>query len=290
MFNFILYPVSAILWFWHVIFGGLLGPANGFGWALAVFLLVFTVRSLLIRAAMRQLRSARVTQRLAPQISALRQRYRADNHRLAKEIQQLHADNGSSMFGGLLPALLQIPVFLSLNAVLRGFSPTAQRNHIFDSAGVQSFLDADIFGAKLGNWLSQPAAALQHFGTNRTAMIAVGVPLMLLAGLASYFTMRVSMRRQQRAGDPQSPQLAKVGKLMMYLAPVGVLIAGSLFPLPIGMLLYFLATNLWTLGQTHILGGIVEREQRKAREAEARATAVRQQATRPKPGHRPRRR
>lgn len=290
MFNFILYPVSAILWFWHVIFGGLLGPANGFGWALAVFFLVFTVRSLLIRPALRQLRSARVAQRIAPQLSALRQRYRGDSQRLAIQIQQLHADNGSRMFGGLLPALLQIPVFLSLNAVLRGLTPTAQRNHIFDTAGVRSFLDADIFGAKLGNWISQPAAALQHFGTDRTAMIGVGVPLMLLAGIATYLTMRLSMRRQQRAGITQSPQLAKVGKLMMYLAPAGVLISGSLFPLPIGMLLYFLAINLWTLGQTHILGGLVDREQRQLREAEERAAAARTQASRPKPGQRPRRR
>lgn len=290
MFNFILYPVSAILWFWHLIFSYLLGPANGFGWALAVFFLVFTVRSLLIRPALRQLRSARVAQRLAPQISALRQRHRGDSQRLAKEIQQLHADNGSSMLGGLLPALLQIPVFLSLNAVLRGFSPTAQSNHIFNRSGVESFLNADMFGAKLGNWISQSAAALHHFGTDRAAMIGVGVPLMLLAGIASYLTMRLSMRRQQRAGDTQSPQLATAGKLMMYLAPVGVLISGSLFPLPIGMLLYFLATNLWTLGQTHLLGGNVDREQRQLREADERAAAERKQASRPKAGQRPRRR
>ncbi|MGI8416382.1 MAG: membrane protein insertase YidC [Nakamurella sp.] len=290
MFNFILYPVSAILWFWHAIFGSLLGPANGFGWALAVFFLVFTVRSLLIRPALRQLRSARVAQRLAPQLSALRQRYRGDSQRLAFQIRQLHADSGSSIFGGLLPALLQIPVFLSLNAVLRGFAPTAQSNHIFSSAGVQSFLDADLFGAKLGNWLSQPAAALHHFGTDRAAMVTVGVPLMLLAGSATYLIMRLSMRRQQRAGITQSPQFAKVGALMMYLAPVGVLISGSFFPLPLGLLLYFLATNLWTLGQTHVLGGIVDREQRQLRDAEERAMAERKQASRPKPGQRPRRR
>lgn len=56
------------------------------------------------------------------------------------------------------------------------------------------------------------------------------------------------------------------------------------------MLLYFLAINLWTLGQTHILGGLVDREQRQLREAEERAAAARTQASRPKPGQRPRRR
>lgn len=292
MFNVILYPVSAVLWFWHTIFGAVLGPANGFGWALAILFLVFTMRSLLIRPALRQLRSARSALKLAPQISALRQRYAGDRQRLAQEIQKLHADNGTSMLGGLLPAVLQIPVFLSLTAVLRGFTPTALGNHIFDRAGVESFLNADIFGAKLGNWISQPTVALQHFGTHRTEMIAVGVPLMLLAGIATYLTMRLSMRRQQSfdRNDNRQPagSIQLVGRLMMYLAPAGVLISGSFFPLPIGMLLYFLASNLWTLGQTHILGKVVDGEHWR-QEKEQRAAAVWQRFSKPRAGRKPRR-
>ncbi|MDQ6656927.1 MAG: membrane protein insertase YidC [Actinomycetota bacterium] len=292
MFNFILSPVSAILWFWHLLFGSLFGADNGAGWALAILFLVFTVRALLIRPALRQLRSMQTARKLGPQLSRLRQRYAGDRQRLAREIQQLHADNGSSMLGGLLPALLQIPVFLSLNAVLRGFTPTAQRNHIFDRTGVESFLHADFFGAKLGNWPGQPAATLAHFGTNRSDMLAAGLPLMLLAGIATYLTMRLSMSRQQRlgSGGDQPPGSRRLNRILMYLAPAGVLICGSLFPMPIGMLLYFLATNLWTLGQTHVLGTIVDREQQRLREPQERAAATRQRASRPKPGQRPQRR
>ncbi|MPZ83560.1 MAG: membrane protein insertase YidC [Actinophytocola sp.] len=256
MFDFLLYPVSAILWFWHTAFAGPLGPDSGLAWTLAVVFLVFTVRALLIRPALGQLRSARRTRALAPQLEKLRTKYRKDRQRLARETQKLYADNGVSPLGGCLPALLQIPVFLSLYWVLRDFIPGATSNHVFDRAGVTSFLNADIFGAKLGNWISQPTADLVAFGTSTAHMIAVGVPLMVLAGVATFLTMRASLRRT----EPANPQVATVSRLMMYLAPVGILVSGAFFPVPIAVLLYVLATNAWTFGQQHVLTGVVERE------------------------------
>lgn len=257
MFDLVLFPVSTILWFWHRIFAGPLGPDNGLAWTLAVVFLVFTVRALLIKPALSQLRSARRTRELAPRLEKLRKRYRHDRERLARETRKLYADNGVSPFGGCLPALLQLPVFFSLYWVLRDFTPGARANQVFDRAGVESFLNADIFGAKLGNWISQPALDLAAFGTDRADMIAVGVPLMLVAGAATFLTIRASLRR---AADLGNPQLAAVSRLMMYLAPVGILVSGAFFPVPIAVLVYFLASNVWTFGQQHLLGGLVERE------------------------------
>ena len=61
MFDFLLYPVSAILWFWHTVFAVPFGAASGLAWVLAVAFLVFTVRALLLRPALGQLRTARRT-------------------------------------------------------------------------------------------------------------------------------------------------------------------------------------------------------------------------------------
>lgn len=257
MFDVFLYPVSAVLWFWHLIFSTLLGP-GGTAWVLAVVFLVFTIRALLVRPALSQLRASRRAQKLAPQVQKIREKYRRDRERMAREIQKLHADNGSSPLGGCLPALLQIPAFLSLFWVLRGFAPGAESNSVFDRAGVDSFLNADLFGAKLGNWISQPAADLIAFGTDRAHMVAVGVPLMVLAGLATFLSMRMSLRRQDTT---TSPQLASVSKAMMYLAPIGMLVSGAFFPVPIGVLVYFLAGNLWTFVQQHVLTNLVDGEE-----------------------------
>jgi YidC/Oxa1 family membrane protein insertase len=277
MFDIFLYPVSAILWFWHKTFGTVLGADSGVAWMLAIFFLVFTLRTLLLTPALSQLRAARRNQKLAPQLKKLREKHKNDKQRLAKEIQKLHADNGTSALGGCLPGLLQIPVFLSLFWVLRDFTPSAGSNHVFDRAGVESFLNADLFGAKLGNWLSQPAAHLAAFGTDRPHMIAVGVPLMLIAGIATFLSARMNLRRQL---DP-NPQFAIVGKAMMYLAPVGMLVSGSFFPMPIGVLLYFLGNNLWTFGQQHFLTVVVDREEKREQKPVVVA---------PRPGQKPKRR
>lgn len=256
MFDFLLYPVSAMLWFWHTIFAGPLGPASGLAWALAVVFLVFTVRALLVRPVLVQLRTARRTRELTPRLAQLRKRYSKDPRRLTAETQKLYAEHGLSPLGGCLPALLQLPVFFSLYWVLRDFVPGAASNHVFDRAGVESFLNADIFGARLGNWIGQPAAQLAAAGTDHAHLLAVGLPLMLIAGLATFLTMRASLRRN----PPANPRLESVTRVMAYLAPAGVLVSGVFFPVPIAVLLYLLATNVWTLGQQHVLGGVVERE------------------------------
>ena len=275
MFDIVLYPVSAVLWFWHAVFGALSGPDSGLAWLLAIVFLVFTLRVLLIRPALSQLRAAHRARKLAPQIKKIREKYRGDRQRMATELQKLHADAGTSPLGGCLPALLQIPVFLSLYWVLRDFTPGATTNHVFDHEGVRSFLNADLFGAKLGNWLSQPAAVLQEFGTDRPHMIAVGLPLMLLASTATFLSMRMSLRRQRDA----NPQMATISRLMTYLAPVGMLVSGSFFPVPIGVLLYFLANNVWTFGQQHVLTARVDREE----------TTVKKTVAAPRPGQKPKR-
>ncbi|WET76961.1 YidC/Oxa1 family membrane protein insertase [Amycolatopsis sp. QT-25] len=124
-------------------------------------------------------------------------------------------------------------------------------------------MNADLFGAKLGNWLSQSAAELAAFGTDHVHMIAVGVPLMLIASLATFFSLRSGLTRQTAT----APEAAGITKLMMYLAPVGMLVSGAFFPVPIGVLLYFLATNVWTLGQQHFLTKVVDREEETGRRA-----------------------
>ena len=280
-FSFILYPVSAILWFWHKVFGTVLGPDNGFAWALAVFFLVFTLRTVLIKPALSQMRAGRKMAKFSPHIQKLREKYKNDRQRMAQEMQKLQSEHGVNPLGGCLPALLQIPVFLSLFHVLRNFHPGAQSNFVFDKAGVDSFIQADIFGAKLSNWITQPEAELALFGTDRTSMMVVAIPLMVIASIATYFTMRLSVKKQTDA-SMANPQSAMMAKFMMYIAPIGALISGWF--LPIAVLLYWLANNIWTLGQQHFLTKKIDAEQERERQKEIEAKKA---TPRPKPGQKP---
>ncbi|TCP53624.1 YidC/Oxa1 family membrane protein insertase [Tamaricihabitans halophyticus] len=269
MFDFILYPVSAILWVWHAVFGALLEPDSGFAWSLSVFFLVFTLRVLLIKPAISQLRAGRKMQKFAPKIKELQEKYGNDRQRLMLEMQKLQSEGGFNPLGGCLPALLQIPVFLSLFYVLRSFTPGAESNYVFDREGVASFINADLFGAKLGSWISQSEAELVQFGTDRAEMLTVGLPLMVLAAAATYFTMKMSMRRQTESAMA-NPQTAMISKFLLYIAPAGVLFSGLFLPMPIAVLLYFLANNVWTFGQQHLLTNMIDREEARAAEAAER--------------------
>jgi YidC/Oxa1 family membrane protein insertase len=283
-FSFILYPVSAILWFWHKVFGFVLSPDNGFAWALSIFFLVFTLRLLLIKPALSQLRSGRKMQQFQPQLQKLREKYKNDRQKMAEEMRKLQTEHGVNPVGGCAPALLQIPVFLSLVTVLRDFTYPEARTQgvfIFNPQEVGSFINAHIFGAKLGNWITQPTQALAALGTDRASMLLVGIPLMITASVATFFTMRLSVNKQGSAAMA-NPQSAMISKAMMYLAPLGLLVSGAFWPL--GLLLYFLANNVWTLGQQHFLTSKIDREeeQRKAEEK-----AKKEAAPRPKPGQKP---
>ena len=137
--NFIYYPVSAILWFWHEVFGFLFGTANGLGWALSVIFLVFTLRALLIKPFVSQVRSMRKMQEFQPQIKKLQEKYENDRRSTRRRCKAPEGARGQPP-GGCLPLLVQLPVFIGLFHVLRCStrSPDAPRPTTTSSTGPTS--------------------------------------------------------------------------------------------------------------------------------------------------------
>ena len=118
------YPVSWIMWVWYKLFAAMLGPSNFFAWALSVMFLVFSLRALLYKPFVRQIRTTRQMQELQPQIKALQKKYGKDRQRMALEMQKLQREHGFNPILGCLPMLAQIPVFIGLYHVLRSFNRT----------------------------------------------------------------------------------------------------------------------------------------------------------------------
>ncbi len=292
------YPVSAIMWLWYKAFGLLLGPSSFFTWTLSVMFLVFTLRALLYHPFVRQIRTTRQMQELQPQIKALQKKYGKDRQRMALEMQKLQREHGFNPILGCLPMLAQIPVFLGLYHVLRcfnrtstgigqlGLSPERNRelgNYVFTAADVGHFLDANLFGAPLGATMTQRGASLAAFTEfSRPAVVAVGVPVMILAGIATYFNSRASVARQS-AEAAANPQTAMMNKLALYVFPLGVVVGGPFLPLAI--IFYWFANNIWTFGQQHVVFGMIEKEE----EAKKREALERRAANAPAPGAKPKR-
>jgi YidC/Oxa1 family membrane protein insertase len=292
------YPVSAIMWLWYKAFAFLLGPTNFFAWTLSVVFLVFTLRAILYHPFVRQIRTTRQMQELQPQIKALQKKYGKDRQRMALEMQKLQREHGFNPILGCLPMLAQIPVFLGLYHVLRcfnrtttgigqlGLSPERNRelgNYVFSAADVGHFLDANLFGAPLGATMTQRGASLAAFTDfSRPAVIAVGVPVMIMAGIATYFNSRASIARQSPEAAA-NPQTAMMNKLALYVFPLGVVVGGPFLPLAI--IFYWFSNNIWTFGQQHVVFGMIEKEE----EAKKREVLERRAANAPAPGAKPKR-
>lgn len=289
MLNFIYYPVSAILWFWHKAFGYVLGPENGIAWALAVVFLVFTLRTLLIKPFVSQVRSMRKMQEFAPEIQKLKKKYGNDRQKMAAEMQKLQTQHGVNPVAGCLPIFVQIPVFIGLFHVLKSFNRTflseAQNrvtpNYFFGVDGVQSFLETDLFGAPLSSHITQASAQLERFGdVSRWDIALVAVPLMLLAGVLTHLTSRHSVARQTEA-QTANPQAAIMNKVMLYLFPIGVVVGGPFFPLAI--LIYWLSNNAWTLGQQYVIYHRIDAEEQEKKQA----AITQRESSAPRPGQKP---
>ena len=119
----------------------------------------------------------------------------------------------------------------------------------------------DLFGAKLSNTMGQPADVLANFGTDRPSMLAIGVPLMIVAAIATHFTSRHSVQRQT-TDAAANPQTAVMNRMVLWVFPMFAIIGGPFLPLAI--LVYWLANNCWTLVQQRIVYRRIDREEAEA--------------------------
>lgn len=290
--DYIYFPVSGIMWVWHKVFGAIMGNDNAWAWVLSVVFLVFTLRAILFKPFMKQMNSQLKMQALQPEMKKLREKYKDDRQRLAEEMMKLNKEAGVNPLASCLPALIQAPVFIGLFHVLRMFKPGWDQVYFFGKTDVQSFVDAKLFGgAPLSSYITMPTntigdkVGLLDLGGDRTTVIWVAIPLIILAGIATHLTSRRSVARQAELGTAQAnPQANIMNKVMLYLFPLGVVVGGPFFPLAI--LFYWLSNNTWTFGQLWI----AHRMQDRKKAAEALVVEQAKEISsfsKPRPGARP---
>lgn len=309
MLNFIYWPISAILWFWHKVVSFVLNPDSGLSWVLAIILLTFTIRALLVKPTVNQMRSMRKMQEVQPLMQEIRNKYKNDQQKMLEETRKIQKDMGVNPIAGCLPMLVQIPVFIGLFHVLRSFNRTGTgagqlgmsfeenrntANYIFSSEDVQSFLDARLFNVPLSAYISMPQEMYQAFQPvdfDRARIALVAAPLILIIVVATHLNARLSVNRQQErlASGKQKPaanaqmqmQTDMMNKMMLWFMPLTILFTGVLWH--IGLLFYMGANNVWTFFQQRLVFAAMDREE----EAELQAKRDAKRATAPKPGQRP---
>ncbi len=273
--------ISWVLLRWHDLFSTFLPKDGGVSWALSIMFLVITLRVLMFRFFVKQVKTQRAMQELQPKMQALRQKYKDDRQTLSKEIMALQQEAGVNMLAGCLPILLQAPVFLSLFHVLKliGSGPGALAEYGWEPDEITGASNAKLFGAPIAASFNTPVSTLEHLGGSQTATRIVTLVLIVCMVAATYLTQRMIMNRSVTQLDAQQ---AMIQKLMLYGMPASLFVSGFFFP--VGILLYWFTNNLWTLGQQFY---ILRRMPMKTPTGAEKKPTVDPKLLAPKPGAKP---
>jgi YidC/Oxa1 family membrane protein insertase len=219
----------------HALLSTFLDPDGGLAWGLSIVILVIVVRILLIPLFVKQITSMRRMQELSPKIRELQKKYKDDKGRQQQEVMKLYKEHGTNPLSGCLPILLQAPFFFALFRVLSAIAQE-QPSYGFTEDLVQSAGEALIFGAPID---------AQFNTAQSTSVRAVIVVMIAIMTLTTFITQKQIMVKNTvtTADNP----LAQQQKIMLYAFPVIFAVTGVFFP--VGVLIYWLTTNVWSMGQ-----------------------------------------
>ncbi|WP_372727254.1 membrane protein insertase YidC [Nocardioides sp.] len=233
------YVISVVLVGFHKLFSTFLDPAGGAAWALSIIGLTLVIRTALIPLFVKQIKSSRNMQLIQPRVKELQKKYGHDREKLAQETMKLYKDSGTNPFASCLPILLQMPIFLALFRLLDQAAKNKKGHGVLDDDLAELFGNAQLFG---------------HIPISQTFIKAGGdVGVMLFAALlvlgmtaTTFLTQRQLMSKNMPA-DALTGPYAQQQKMLLYILPVVFAVGGIAFP--IGVLLYWTTSNLWTMGQ-----------------------------------------
>ncbi|MCA4133237.1 membrane protein insertase YidC [Arthrobacter sp. M4] len=242
--------VSAIMVGFHdgLSFIGL-PAASGWTWTLSIIGLVLVIRAALIPVFVRQIKAQRGMQLLQPDLKKLQDKYKGKTDQLsrqamAQEQMALYKKHGTNPFSACLPMLIQMPFFFALFQVLSGITSAKDKGQGIGAMShdqVVQFDQSSIFGAPLN------ATLLHGGGGEHQVTVVVLTIVMILAMTASQFITQKQIMAKNMSEEALASPFMRQQKMMLYILPIVFGVGGINFP--IGVLIYWTTTNLWTMGQ-----------------------------------------
>lgn len=247
--------VELVLVGWHALFTFMgLPAAAGITWVLAIVGLVIVVRAALIPLFVRQIKSQRKMMEIAPELRKVQEKYKGKRDQLSREAMSretmgLYKKHGTTPVSSCLPLLVQMPIFFALFSVLNDVQKI-RANPDFTGVGLlnnqltQQFYDAKILGASLHETLINAVES-----SNTTAIIILAVLVILMIG--SQFFTQLQIISKNLSPEAKTGQAYQMQKIMLYVLPLGFIFSGIFFPL--GVVIYWFTSNLWTMGQQFLV-------------------------------------
>jgi YidC/Oxa1 family membrane protein insertase len=209
---------NAVLKFFH--------DNAGLSWGMSIIALTVVTRAVLIPLTYKQLKGMRALQALQPQIKELQEKYKNDKQRMQQEMMRFYKENKVNPFASCLPLLAQLPVFITLFYVLRHELPP--------DMGCEAAGHCSAYGAE---FLFIHDLTGKATGGELIALLILYVGTQLVSGMV----MSVTADKSQRT--------------MMFLLPL--VFVPFILNFPAGLILYWITTNFWTIGQSFVIQRII---------------------------------
>ena len=252
-------------------------------YGVAIILLTIAVRLLLLPLSIKQTRSMREMQRIQPEVKKIQAKYKGNRQKLNEEMMKLYQEHGVNPFGGCLPLLMQMPVFIALYRVIS--TPLAYMGFRDANAGAEgafTWIPANPANTKAFDWVADSSLAqglleapqkvntflnvlrldcspAQVYGSDPSPLVE-GVPcgnglvdfipyavLIALMGFTTWYQQKQMQSKQPAADNPQAQQMQMMGKIM----PLMLVVFSWSFPA--GLTLYWATTNFWSIGQQYLM-------------------------------------
>ncbi|MGN6815113.1 MAG: YidC/Oxa1 family membrane protein insertase [Solirubrobacterales bacterium] len=209
---------NAVLKFFH--------DNAGLSWGMSIIALTVVTRAILIPLTYKQLKGMRALQALQPQIKELQEKYKNDKQRMQQEMMRFYKENKVNPFASCLPLLAQLPVFITLFYVLRHELPP--------DMGCEAAGHCSAYGAE---FLFIHDLTGKATGGELIALLILYVGTQLVSGMV----MSITADKSQRT--------------MMFLLPL--VFVPFILNFPAGLILYWITTNFWTIGQSFVIQRII---------------------------------
>ena len=225
------------------------GP--GIAWVLSIIGLTIVVRLLIMPLFVKQIRASRGMQLLQPEMQALQAKYKGkkdpeSRQRMNEEMMALYRKHGTNPMASCLPILVQMPIFFALFRVLASLGAVANGKYGRPSIGpltqalAEQVQNSSVLGASL-------SSSFMDSGDNTQVKI-VTVAMIIIMSVTQWYTMaQLTMKNMSAESMNSDNPMIRSQRMMMYVMPVIFAVSGVNFQ--IGVLVYWVVSNVWTMGQ-----------------------------------------
>ena len=251
------WAVELLLVAFHWLFSNLgMGYNDGITWVLSIVGLVLVVRAALIPIFVRQIKSQRKMLEVAPQLKKIQDKYKGKKDQfsreaMSRETMELYKRTGTNPLASCLPLLLQMPIFFALFSVLNDAQKSNAGVGPLNQELATSFGNATLFGrAPLHDTFAQQWT-LMTAGADFNLSVMIIAATMVILMTASQFITQLQIVSKNMSPETKASPMFRQQKIMLYLLPLVFAFSGVAFPL--GVMFYWLTSNVWTMAQQFLV-------------------------------------